>query len=239
MPCDLRLPHPGRDRSCPPGTSGSRCRADPARTSAAEDAARSRLGVVAVDVGVAKPEAELLVEPVGRDPSVTWWTAWTSTLMRGLYMAGLLPLHRELWEAPSAHSVRAVLQWESVGTNRGCPWMTAAARCPGHIGGTAGEDELGSWLMVTSSWCSRSSSQCSDRLHGRLTQPQGRRLQCSDGDCGPPAAAVREDGRRMAEPEASAPRECGDIDDLTRADVVGRDGIEPPTLRFSAARSTD
>jgi hypothetical protein len=26
---------------------------------------------------------------------------------------------------------------------------------------------------------------------------------------------------------------------LAWADVVGRDGIEPPTLRFSAARSTD
>ena len=31
MPCDLRFSHAGRDRSYPPRTSGSRCRADPAR----------------------------------------------------------------------------------------------------------------------------------------------------------------------------------------------------------------
>jgi hypothetical protein len=34
MPCDLRFLHTGPDRSCPPSTSGFRCRADPARTRA-------------------------------------------------------------------------------------------------------------------------------------------------------------------------------------------------------------
>ena len=29
---------------------------------------------------------------------------------------------------------------ERMGINRGCPWMTAADRCVGHVGGTAGED---------------------------------------------------------------------------------------------------
>jgi hypothetical protein len=28
-----------------------------------------------------------------------------------------------------------------MGTNGGCPWMTAVDRCLGHVGGTAGEDE--------------------------------------------------------------------------------------------------
>jgi hypothetical protein len=32
MLCDLGFLHTGRDRSCPPRTSGSRCGADPART---------------------------------------------------------------------------------------------------------------------------------------------------------------------------------------------------------------
>lgn len=34
MPCDLGLWHTGDARSCPPRTSGFRCRADPARTNA-------------------------------------------------------------------------------------------------------------------------------------------------------------------------------------------------------------
>ena len=68
----------------------------------------------------------------------------------------------------------------------------------------------------------------------------------------PPEAAERDGERRpslrrrsesMAEQwqnleptlrEAPRPR-----DGPSRPDVVGRDGIEPPTLRFSAARSTD
>jgi hypothetical protein len=32
MLCDLRFWYAGRDRSCPPRTSGFRCRTDPART---------------------------------------------------------------------------------------------------------------------------------------------------------------------------------------------------------------
>jgi hypothetical protein len=31
---------------------------------------------------------------------------------------------------------------EGMGTDRGCPWMTAADRCLGHVGGTAGENDL-------------------------------------------------------------------------------------------------
>jgi hypothetical protein len=32
MPCDLGFPHTDDDRLCPPGTTDSRCDADPART---------------------------------------------------------------------------------------------------------------------------------------------------------------------------------------------------------------
>jgi hypothetical protein len=41
---------------------------------------------------------------------------------------------------------------EGMGMNRGCPWMTAADRCLGHDGGTAGEDDVARSLraMVTS-----------------------------------------------------------------------------------------
>jgi hypothetical protein len=39
--CDLRVLQTRRDRSCPPRTCGSRCRADPARTSATTKAASS------------------------------------------------------------------------------------------------------------------------------------------------------------------------------------------------------
>jgi hypothetical protein len=52
-------------------------------------------------------------------------------------------------------------------------------------------------------------------------------------------AVVRDDGGRMPESEPSTHRSAEVRDGLTWADVVGRDGIEPPTLRFSAARSTD
>jgi hypothetical protein len=64
--------------------------------------------------------------------------------------------------------------------------------------------------------------------------------QCPGGSTRPPVAAVvRDDAGRMPESRASTPEGAEATDALTRADVVGRDGIEPPTLRFSAARSTD
>jgi hypothetical protein len=64
--------------------------------------------------------------------------------------------------------------------------------------------------------------------------------QCPGGSTRPPVAAVvRDDAGRMPEPVASTVAGVHATDGLTRADLVGRDGIEPPTLRFSAARSTD
>jgi hypothetical protein len=60
---------------------------------------------------------------------------------------------------------------------------------------------------------------------------------CADGH--PVAAVVRDDGGRMPESRGGTVRKVEVPDSLTWADVVGRDGIEPPTLRFSAARSTD
>jgi hypothetical protein len=64
--------------------------------------------------------------------------------------------------------------------------------------------------------------------------------ECPGGERRPPVAAVvRDHGGKMAEPGASTPSGAEATDGLTWADVVGRDGIEPPTLRFSAARSTD
>ena len=64
--------------------------------------------------------------------------------------------------------------------------------------------------------------------------------ECPGGESRPPMAAVlRDHGGRM--PESWGPPERGSptSSSLTWADLVGRDGIEPPTLRFSAARSTD
>jgi hypothetical protein len=56
----------------------------------------------------------------------------------------------------------------------------------------------------------------------------------------PPAAAVaRGDGGTMAESGEAAGQGSPASSPLTWANAVGRDGIEPPTLRFSAARSTD
>jgi hypothetical protein len=72
-------------------------------------------------------------------------------------------------------------------------------------------------------------------LHGGVVAPAG-------GGCpgGPPVAAVvRGLAGRMPESGAGPVRGAGATDGVTWADVVGRDGIEPPTLRFSAARSTD
>jgi|SRR5829696_3167044 hypothetical protein len=75
MPCDLRLPYPGRDRWCPPGTTvpdglrtqhgPSAAAAFPGRGGARELAAGTD---TEVDVGAAEPEAELLVGVVGRYP---------------------------------------------------------------------------------------------------------------------------------------------------------------------------
>jgi hypothetical protein len=64
--------------------------------------------------------------------------------------------------------------------------------------------------------------------------------ECHGGESRPAVAAVdSDDGGRMAESRGSPIGRLEIIDGLTRPDVVGRDGIEPPTLRFSAARSTD
>jgi hypothetical protein len=38
--------------------------------------------------------------PASMSSSVTWWTAWTSTLIPGLYPTGLSALHRELGKLP-------------------------------------------------------------------------------------------------------------------------------------------
>jgi hypothetical protein len=66
------------------------------------------------------------------------------------------------------------------------------------------------------------------------------------GDCAgdrnrpQPAVAVATDhASKMPESEGSNDTRVSSPPRLTRGDVVGRDGIEPPTLRFSAARSTD
>jgi hypothetical protein len=72
-------------------------------------------------------------------------------------------------------------------------------------------------------------------LHGGVVVPvEG---ECPGGR--PVMAAVKDYGRTTAESEASTPGGADNTEALTRVDVVGRDGIEPSTLRFSAARSTD
>jgi hypothetical protein len=59
--------------------------------------------------------------------------------------------------------------------------------------------------------------------------------ECLGGCSRPVAVVVRDDGGRTPESEAGAPRFAEGKDGPTSADVVGRDGIEPPTLRFSVA----
>ncbi len=57
---------------------------------------------------------------------------------------------------------------------------------------------------------------------------------CPGGGSQPPVAAVvRDDGGRLPESGGGTVRTVEVPDGLTRAEV-GRDGIEPPTLRFSA-----
>jgi hypothetical protein len=49
------------------------------------------------------------------------------------------------------------------------------------------------------------------------------------------ASAPRGTGSRMPQPRGPASSGTATRSPLTRVDVVGRDGIEPPTLRFSVA----
>jgi hypothetical protein len=56
------------------------------------------------------------------------------------------------WEAPSDPS-RWSYSSVGMGSVRGCPWMTAADRCLGHVGGTSGEDGVARNLLATvASW---------------------------------------------------------------------------------------
>jgi hypothetical protein len=72
-------------------------------------------------------------------------------------------------------------------------------------------------------------------IHGGVVAPVGG--ECPGGR--PVAAVVRGDAGRMPESGANTLGGTEGTGGLTRVNVVGRDGIEPPTLRFSAARSTD
>jgi hypothetical protein len=54
--------------------------------------------------------------------------------------------------------------------------------------------------------------------------------ECPEADAGLCAAALVVHGRTMAEPRVNTPRGAAATDGLTRPDVVGRDGIEPPNL---------
>jgi hypothetical protein len=63
--------------------------------------------------------------------------------------------------------------------------------------------------------------------------------ECPGGEVRPVVVVAGVDGRTVPELEANVARVADTKSGLTRANVVGRDGIEPPTLRFSAARSTD
>jgi hypothetical protein len=72
-------------------------------------------------------------------------------------------------------------------------------------------------------------------LYGGVLDPVGE--ECPGGR--PVAAVVGADALRMPESKGEFSGSALAGSPLTRAVVVGRDGIEPPTLRFSAARSTD
>jgi hypothetical protein len=97
---------------------------------------------------------------------VTWWAAlgvrckvWNRRgQRRPQQVMDYASLGKHFRTAP----YRLIRQLGGTGTDRGYPWMTAVDRCLGHVGGTAGEDELGAGVaaMVSShsgharrSWC--------------------------------------------------------------------------------------
>jgi hypothetical protein len=69
--------------------------------------------------------------------------------------------NRELGKLPRTALYGRAYSSAGMSIDRGCPWMTATNRCLGHVGGTAGENELGAACvaMVTSlaRGCGRSS----------------------------------------------------------------------------------
>ena len=56
--------------------------------------------------------------------------------------------NRELGKLPPTARYGLIYSLEGTRTDRGCPWMTAADRCLGHAGGTAGEDEAGAGVAA-------------------------------------------------------------------------------------------
>src|SRR5918993_5739208 len=85
--------------------------------------------------------------------SVTWWTAWTSTRMRGLYLTGLSALHRELRKLPPTACWPLTMQLSRCDD---CPLLTVDGRKgpmvrahPGH--GHRARTWLAPSGMVTSS----------------------------------------------------------------------------------------
>jgi hypothetical protein len=56
--------------------------------------------------------------------------------------------NRELGKLPPTALDGLIYSSESMGIDRGCPWMTAVDRCLGHGGGTAGEDDAAQSLAV-------------------------------------------------------------------------------------------
>ena len=62
-----------------------------------------------------------------------------------------------------------------MGIDRGCPWMTAADRCLGHVGGTAGEDDAPRSVAatVTSSAKGRGPTRTTPAPLARLRRSRG------------------------------------------------------------------
>jgi hypothetical protein len=80
------------------------------------------------------------------------------------------------WEATSDRSGRAeTTARRATRTDRCCPWMTVVDRCLGHVGGSAGEDELGAGVaaMGSSSTGGRGPSSVTACLVGKC--PSGAR----------------------------------------------------------------
>jgi hypothetical protein len=126
------------------------------------------------------------------------------------------------WSIPSAR----------VGRNGGLPRPGLDATRPETTTTTEALAGLASGRPWASRPASGRQSGCGDPQPCRCGPVAG---ECLGGGSRPVAVVVRDDAGRTPESEAGAPRFAEGKDGPTRAGMVGRDGIEPPTLRFSVA----
>ena len=87
-------------------------------------------------------EVQVVVVPAGRQADLH--RCWTVGIAGGRLILdasrprhGRQQEHRELGKLPRTLPIERSYSSERIRTDRGCPWLTAADRCVGHIRGTA------------------------------------------------------------------------------------------------------